>query len=291
MSEVNINKKGWKYQWSEYEDNILREYYPKGGYEEVLKFLPNRNKGGIQGRASKIGIKYLHYNYDYFEKINTPEKAYWLGFIYTDGYITTKNRFGMELSISDINHMQKFLDAIEYNGKIRTRKRKIGESKNTTTSCQFQIKNSKLYNDLLNCGLTRTKTNDMTFPDEDILPLDLRPHFIRGVFDGDGSFVFYNYKRLRKDRNNKIYTCTYKEINFVCKSDIFINEIKKIIKDESNADFNLTCSFRDNLPTLRTSKADNLIKFINYIYPNKDSDVFLERKYKISQDILKYCLI
>lgn len=31
--------------------------------------------------------KYV-YNKDYFEKINTSEKAYWLGFLYADGCIT-----------------------------------------------------------------------------------------------------------------------------------------------------------------------------------------------------------
>lgn len=42
MAELHIDNKGWKYQWSTWEDEIIKEYYPKNGYEKVLKLLPNR---------------------------------------------------------------------------------------------------------------------------------------------------------------------------------------------------------------------------------------------------------
>lgn len=285
MSDVNINKKGWEYQWTADEDRVIKELYPKNGYDKVLELLPHRNKQGVQSRASKLGVSYLLYNDEYFNCIDTKEKAYWLGFICADGYVTSDNRFGMELSIDDISHMQSFLDSLEYNGKIRTRIRDNG-----ITSCQFQIKNSILYNNLLKCGVTRNKTESLSFPDESILQREFYPHFIRGFFDGDGSFVFYEYERLRKDRGNRIYNNTYKEISLVCNSLDFIESIKLIIFEECGADFNLTYNSRDKLPTLRTSKAENLAKFINYIYPT-DNEICLLRKYKKAQEILKYCLV
>lgn len=44
-----------------------------------------------------------------FNKIDTEEKAYWLGFLYADGYVS-KNRNNIELSLSSIdkNHIIKF---------------------------------------------------------------------------------------------------------------------------------------------------------------------------------------
>lgn len=284
MSDVNINKNGWKYQWNIEEDEVIRKFYPMYGYDKVLELLPHRNKKGIQQRASKIGVSYLFYNDKYFNCIDSKEKAYWLGFMCADGYVTSDNRFGMELSIGDINHMQLFLDSLEYNGKIRTRNR------DNNMSCQFQIKSSKLYNDLVKCGVTRNKTENLSFPKEHILPKELHPHFIRGFFDGDGSFVFYEYERLRKDRGNKVYNSIYKEVNLVCNSLDFIENLKSIIFEDCGADFNLTINTRDNLPTLRTSKTENLVKFIKYIYPT-ENEICLERKYIKAQEILNYCLV
>ena len=31
-------------------------------------------------------------NFNYFDKIDTPDKAYWLGFIWADGYIAKRER-------------------------------------------------------------------------------------------------------------------------------------------------------------------------------------------------------
>ena len=45
---------------------------------------------GIQVRTHRESrIKYKR-NENYFSYIDTPEKAYWLGFIYADGFITKK---------------------------------------------------------------------------------------------------------------------------------------------------------------------------------------------------------
>ena len=45
-----------KKKWQEYEDKILRENYPSGGYRKCMELLFDRNKTSIQGRASALGI-------------------------------------------------------------------------------------------------------------------------------------------------------------------------------------------------------------------------------------------
>ena len=50
------------------------------------------------------------YNENFFEKIDSPRKAYWLGFLYADGCIASGKRSDIELSLqlSDKEHLQKF---------------------------------------------------------------------------------------------------------------------------------------------------------------------------------------
>jgi len=284
MSDVNINR-GWSFKWNDLEDDIINKFYPSGGCSKVLELLPNRNIKGIQSRAHKLGVSYLNYNENYFSNIDTCNKAYWLGFMYTDGYVTTENRWGLELSIIDIEHMKKFLNEFDCNINIKVRDRK------NSTSCSFQIKNKIMFDNFVRCGVIKNKSTLLEFPPIDILPREFYLDFIRGLFDGDGSFVFYKYDRVRKDRNNKIYNTIYKESSFVCKSESFIIKLKQTIFEETGVNFNLTCNSRDNLPTLRISKSKDLIKFIEYLYSNIDISHSLERKFQKAQEILKYCLV
>ena len=46
---------------------------------------------------------------DIFEVIDTPEKAYWLGFLYADGYVQTRGyMIALTLSSKDKLHIKEF---------------------------------------------------------------------------------------------------------------------------------------------------------------------------------------
>ena len=57
---------------------------------------------GIKVRSHRESRKKYDYDETYFSTIDTPEKAYWLGFIYADGYISKKQNgnpvFGITLA-------------------------------------------------------------------------------------------------------------------------------------------------------------------------------------------------
>ena len=56
----------------------------------------------------------------------------------------------------------------------------------------FGISNEKLYDDIVNLGLTPNKSLTMQFPN---MPNEFVRHFIRGCWDGDGSVYVDKYTR------------------------------------------------------------------------------------------------
>lgn len=117
-----------------------------------------------------------------FDKIDTEEKAYWLGFLYADGSISS-NRNEVELSLksSDIEHLEKFKSFLNFSIDKHIFQDSI--------RCRLHITNKHLKESLINLGCTPRKSLTITFPSEDKVPQNLQKDFIRGYIDGDGSIM------------------------------------------------------------------------------------------------------
>ena len=116
-----------------------------------------------------------------FEKIDTEEKAYWLGFLYADGCVGSKeDKIELGLAEKDLKHIEKFRDFMGINNKISYRK--------DTKSYRISFRSQKCKLDLINKGCVPKKSLILTFPNEEQVPSNLLRHFIRGYFDGDGWF-------------------------------------------------------------------------------------------------------
>ena len=51
--------------------------------------------------------------FDYFKSIDSIEKAYWLGFIFADGYINrAETMFRFCLSVKDEDQLNRFIEVI-----------------------------------------------------------------------------------------------------------------------------------------------------------------------------------
>jgi hypothetical protein len=62
-----------------------------------------------------------HRNSDIFQTIDTEYKAYWLGFMYADGYVNKiENR--IELTLKDKEHVEKFKSFINARNVISIKK-------------------------------------------------------------------------------------------------------------------------------------------------------------------------
>lgn len=275
---MEINKRGWLSKWSEDEDEIIRQYYPQNGWQKVHQMLPDRNERSIKVRASKLKVKYLQYNKDYFEDINTKNKAYWLGFLYADGYVSTGDRWGLELQLADKHHIENFISDFDCNINIRERTR-AGHS-----FCGFMIKNPKMYNDLVDHGVIPNKTHCLEFPSNDLLNSEYISHFIRGFFDGDGCIYYKKYLRTKNDWKTSFYS-TIKEVSIVCKSEGFLDDI---INELARNDIKSEKYYnpKDGLPTLRISNYENILKFYKYIYKDSTEMNRLDRKYNKFNELI-----
>lgn len=117
---------------------------------------------------------------DYFNDIDSEEKAYFLGLLASDGCVTDEDKVLIGLQERDtylIDHLKK---ALEYTGPIYEIK---ARSENHQTQRRLQFKNSAISASLNRLGIYPRKSLTLKFPDIDEQFIS---HFIRGYFDGDG---------------------------------------------------------------------------------------------------------
>ena len=145
---------------------------------------------------------------DYFEKLDTPEKNYWFGFLMADGWICKReykdaNRMpylAMELQKRDGSILAKLKKAIGFGYLYFRRKRKakfIRENRviDSAGSIGYRINSQSVFNDLKSHGFLEKKTGK----EELNLNKSLYPWSrLLGFFDGDGTISFNN-DRIREE--------------------------------------------------------------------------------------------
>ncbi len=180
----------------------------KSAHNELERILNHKIKFTLINHI-KINKSHPNLNHNYFETINTKEKAYWLGFLYADGYITGDSRHlnlrvEMKLKRNELKWIEKFANTIGANHE------KIEDNVNTY---RIRISSSKMAIDLINHGCVFNKSNIIEFPDSIALK-KLKSAFLLGFYDGDGqqntskitsgSKLFLNQIRNEFKINNKL---------------------------------------------------------------------------------------
>ena len=125
---------------------------------------------------------------DYFDQIDTPDKAYWLGFIGADGCVTgfsrgtkTYLRLQVKLARKDREHLVTLQGALGARRPIRDfDQESFGK---IAPVSMLAVSSQQVADALISHGIIRKKT--------DVLkpwggPSDLMPHYWRGLVDGDG---------------------------------------------------------------------------------------------------------
>jgi len=182
------------------------------------------------------------FNEDCFEKIDTEEKAYWLGFLWADGYISTGAIF-LEISNKDTEHLEKFRNFLGNNYQ---------NFDITKGDCiRLRANSKKIVSDLINLGFG-LKDNRINLPK---INTEFYKDFIRGYFDGDGHI---------REKNN-----LFEGVDISGRAG-FIDNLNKLL-NFSRFDLHSTNSKRIY------SNKELGVKFLNKIY--KGSKIYLERKY------------
>jgi DNA-binding CsgD family transcriptional regulator len=141
-------------------------------------------------KASDYFEHRINFNVHAFNKIDTEEKAYWLGFLYADGCIdSNRNRVFLDLKDVDRDHVLKFktfLKDTRDESIIKTITIKL-PSGNITCHSRYCVSSKTLKEDLIKLGCFPRKSLSLTFPnlslfDRESLVFD----FLRGYVDGDG---------------------------------------------------------------------------------------------------------
>lgn len=206
------------------------------------------------------------FNETIFDNIDSEEKAYWLGFIFADGYISSsKYTFELSLKGADKKHLDKFNDFMQHEDKNHVKLSNVKLNDKVFERCRWSVTNKHLWETLNNLGCTPKKSLTLQFPNLNIFKTkDLVLHFIRGYFDGDGCFSrTINAKTVSP---NVSLLGTYD----------FLFKISNIIKLKGH--FLHDQKHDQNTYSIYFSQSDT-ISFLNYIY--KNASIYLERKYNL----------
>ena len=221
------------------------------------------NKHKIKSRGNKQGYPRDEF---YFNKIDTEEKAYWLGFLYADGCVHSNN-YEISVNITDREHVEKFKTAIKaFNHSIAEIQDK--RFQNAKTLYQFSIRDKQLHQDLIKWGCIPQKS--LLINKIPNIPRDYVSHFLRGYFDGDGSLHY-----LRGTNNYRI--------SFVGTKD-FLNDIQK----EIQTNVSLQSNIAGKAYVLQIAGRRQIERILNYLYNNSKENNRLNRKYQKYLDCLDW---
>lgn len=234
---------------------------------KILSRILKENQ--IHIKDNTINSRRYFHNEDFFEVIDTEEKAYWLGFIYADGFIESKRshgaqKVGITLSSIDHSHLEKFKESIEATNPVLQYKGSGYNSEGTFS--KILLTSDKTVNDLKQLGVVENKTYNLEFPT--FIKEDLLHHFVRGYFDGDGSINYYTtptgYKKYQIG-----FTGSFKMIQGL------------------NKFFSKECSIRQkgNAYQVNFGGVNEVHKIINIMY--KDATIYLDRKYEKVDSFIK----
>lgn len=267
------------------ENEIINRYLQGDSYEYIAKEY-HMDKEAVKVIITKSGNKIrslsdirqrYSINQHYFDEIDTPEKAYILGLLYTDG--CRHDREGhyqiiLKLQDIDVDILYQIQECLQSNRPLKyiiTEPKMFPNSKIYSPKNQYAliIDNKQIATSLEKWGIIPNKTYTLNFPE--FLPESLYPHFIRGCWEGDGWI-----SKNRKDKGGG-FMGTYDLVSY----------IKNYLENLLGIHFSLIHlrGYKmDNLYTIRIHGGKQTKKLLDYLYEN--STIHFHRKYACYKHII-----
>lgn len=265
-------KKDWRSIFSKEDQEYIAKNYKNMLYKDIannLHFTERQIRHYVEHYLEK---KNRIFNDRFFQYIDTPIKAYWLGYIFADGNVQCKSfgnssyEFSMKLQkrdkyiLEDLkNDIGGVHDIVEYhNESVILNNSNIS----ITDSVRLRVYSKNIVLDLISHNIVPNKTYKDTFP---IVDKDLFIDFLRGYFDGDGC-IYINTKR-----NN------YPTIHITSYGDKVLSYLSEKIKEYYNLH---SAVYKENSKKHRLYIwGENAYKLMQLMYYN-DSVRKLNRKYE-----------
>lgn len=218
-------------------------------------------RNGLKIRSGKINKRKLNLEVDWFDVINTEEKAYFLGFLFSDGNVSKRdNAVRLNLQKEDKDILYTFAKLLYPNENLDER---VKPDRNGFYVCAYSKDMKKA---LLKHGCTEAKTFNLNLP---MLNDYLFRHFVRGFFDGDGCLNITNGTPSLIITGQKS----------------FLSELKKKIKELSSTTWPIYDA--KNGAELRARSFKTVKILIHWMYD--ESTIFLQRKKNTADIVLTMC--
>ena len=232
----------------------------------VMKVLEKCN---VPRRPPEITSRKYSFDEHYFDEINTPNKAYILGFLYADGCNYEKNNgIRLELQARDKEILEKINKELKNEKPLKFYERSKTQpgSQDTYT---IEIFNKYFADTLMKKGVVPRKSLILTFPEW--LNPDLYAPFILGYMDGDGC--------ISKDATRATFQIVSTKEFCQSVADIFVKELNI---DKYNI-YRRPIEDGKNVYNLIVSGFGRVKKILDWLY--KDAELYLQRKYDIYKSI------
>ena len=174
-------------------EDILNKYQDNWSQQKIADFyqvsrtvIKRILETQYEGLVIRDKTSKYKYQQDIFEKIDTAEKAYWLGFLAADGCNYQREHNAsiiINVHIKDVEHLEKFKQFCNTDAQIKSY---IGYESfsNQTPMCKITLNSKKISNDLIEKGILPNKSLILQPPN---ISKEFYKPFILGYFDGDGS--------------------------------------------------------------------------------------------------------
>lgn len=236
------------------------------GYLNVC-ILQNLRKAGVEFRNRSDANKVFEVDRHYFDVMNTHEKAYILGLIYSDGNIH-KDSFTLALQEGDEYILEAIKKEWKFNGPITIRK---PQKKGYKRMFALRVYDKDFCESLRKLNVFARKTTKVSFPY--FLDKKYYRSFLHGLLDGDGCVSFTDRQKLETG---------------IAGSPIILPQIKELLSKEAGINLSVHAAQIGNGWSGKCSSIQGL-RLLDYIFSDKKR-FFFKRKYDNFLRALSYYL-
>lgn len=174
----------------------LKTMIANGAFLKDIAEYFNLDKETVRNKMKELNIEITnknkinrHIQSDFFSIIDDPKKAYWLGFLFTDGCVDkpkTTGRIRLQLQEKDKDILEQFKQDLSIDSKI------LYDYRPNSICCSVEFVDNQIFNDLAKYDIVPNKTYNISSIPFERIPKQYWPAFALGLFDGDGNLYCSN---------------------------------------------------------------------------------------------------